>query len=92
MVSKDPGFPFFKQDDAMTKSNYTPVSLLPIQSKVFEKVLSSQLSEYFDKMFDDFLCAFQKGHVCQTTLLRLLEDWKSALDNRFIQSFWLLTT
>ena len=28
-----------------------------------------------------FLCAFRKGHGCQTTLLRLLEDWKSALDN-----------
>ena len=31
--------------------------------------------------FDMFLCAFCKGHGCQTTLLRLLEDWKKALDN-----------
>ena len=65
----------------MTKSNYRPVSLLPIPSKIFEKVLSSQLSVYFDKIFDDFLCAFRKGHGCQTTLLRLLEDLKYALDN-----------
>ena len=28
-----------------------------------------------------FWCAFHKGHGCQTTLLRLLEDWKKALDN-----------
>ena len=28
-----------------------------------------------------FLCAFRKGHGCQTTLWRLLEDWKTALDN-----------
>jgi hypothetical protein len=28
----------------------------------------------------DFLCAFRKGHGCQTILLRFLEDWKSALD------------
>jgi hypothetical protein len=27
-----------------------------------------------------FVCALRKGHGCQTTLLRLLEDWKSALD------------
>ena len=73
--------PLFKKDDAMTKSNYRPVSLLPIPSKIFEKVLSTQLSDYFDKIFDDFLCAFRKGHGCQTTLLRLLEDWKYALDN-----------
>ena len=30
-------FPLFKKDDAMTKSNYRPVSLLPIPSKIFEK-------------------------------------------------------
>ena len=65
----------------MPKSNYRPVSLLPIPSKIFEKVLSTQLSDYFDKIFDDFLCAFRKGRGCQTTLLRLLEDLKYALDN-----------
>ena len=65
----------------MTKLNYRPVSLLPIPSKIFEKVLPNQLSEYFDNIFDDFLCAFRKGHGCQTTLIRLLEDWKCALDN-----------
>jgi hypothetical protein len=38
------------------------------------------LSDFFDNIFDHFLCAFRKGHGCQTTLLRLLEDWKQALD------------
>lgn len=73
--------PLFKKDDAMIKSNFRPVSLLPIPSKIFEKVLANQLSEYFDSIFDNFLCAFRKGHGCQTTILRLLEDWKYALDN-----------
>ena len=31
-------------------------------------------------MFNSFLAAFRKGYGCQTTLLRLLEDWPSALD------------
>ena len=44
----------------------------------FEKALSKQLPEYFDKICDDFLRAFRKGHGCQTTRIRLLED---ALDN-----------
>ena len=43
-------------------------------------LLSDQLVEFFNNIFHDFLCAFRKGHECQTTLLRLLEDWKSALD------------
>ena len=51
-----------------------------------EKVLSSQLSAYFGKMFDEFLCAFREGHGWQTTLLRLLEDWNCALDNNAYSS------
>jgi hypothetical protein len=43
-------------------------------------VLSVQLVEFFNNIFHDFLCAFRKGHGCQNTLQRLLEDWKSALD------------
>ena len=73
--------PLNKKNDPMLKSNYRPVSILPIPSKIYEKVLSEQLSSYFDSIFDDFLCAFRKGHGCQTTLLRLLEDWKYALDS-----------
>ena len=65
----------------MIKSNLRPISLLLIPSKIFEKVLANQLSEYFDSIFDDFLCAFCKGHGCQTTIIRLLEDRKYALDN-----------
>ena len=49
-------------------------------SKLFENTISEQLSLYFENIFDQNLCAFRKGHGCQTTLLRLLEDWKGALD------------
>ncbi|KAL4227059.1 hypothetical protein ACF0H5_015033 [Mactra antiquata] len=72
--------PLYKKGDALSKSNYRPVSILPISSKIFEKILSQQLTTYFDDIFNKFLCAFRKGHGCQTTLLRLLEDWKQALD------------
>ena len=72
--------PLFKKEDPLNKKNYRPVSILPMISKVYEKVLSTQLSHYFDNIFHNFLCAFRKGHGCQTTLLRLLEDWKQALD------------
>ena len=73
--------PIFKKKDPMIKSNYRPVSILPVPSKIFEKVLAKQLSVYFDDIFDNFLCAFRKGHGCQTTIIKLLEDWKKALDS-----------
>ena len=72
--------PLHKKNDPMEKSNFRPVSVLTTTSKLYEKVLSEQLSLYFDDIFDQYLCAFRKGHGCQTTLLRLLEDWKGALD------------
>ena len=43
--------------------------------------MHDQLAEYFEAVFNPFLAAFRKGFGCQTTLLRLLEDWKRALDN-----------
>ena len=43
--------PLHKKNDPMLKSNYRPVSMLPIPSKIFEKVLSEQLSSYFDAIF-----------------------------------------
>ena len=41
---------------------------------------SFQLSLYFDDIFDQYICAFRKGHGCQTTLWILIEDWRGALD------------
>ena len=38
------------------------------------------MTNYFDTIFYQFLCAFRKGNGCQTTLLQLLEGWKHALD------------
>ena len=72
--------PLHKKNDPLDKKNYRPVSILPTISKIYEMVLSDQLVEFFNNIFHDFLCAFRKGHGCQTTLLRLLEDWKSTLD------------
>jgi hypothetical protein len=48
---------------------------------ILKTVYEIQLSEYFDNIFNPLLCALRRGHVCQTTLLGLLEDWREALDN-----------
>ena len=47
-------------------------------------VASDQLTNYFENIFHSFLCAFRTGHGCQTTLLELLEDRKSALDKKHV--------
>jgi hypothetical protein len=72
-----------QKNDPLSKTNYRPVSVLPVFSKNFEKVFETQLSDFFDTIFNPFLCAFRCGHGCQTTLLRLLEDWREALDKNY---------
>ena len=43
--------------------------------------MHDQMSEYIDSSFNPFLAAFRKCFSRQSTLLRLLEDWRKALDN-----------
>ena len=74
--------PLFKKNDPLDVKNYRPVSILPVISKIFEKVLAWQLSEYFEDIFHSYLCAFRKRHGCQTIVLKLLEDWKKSLDKK----------
>ena len=72
--------PVFKKDDPFIMKNYRPVSILPSMSKIFEKIINEQLSNHFENIFHNYLAAFRPGYGCQTTLLRLVEDWKMALD------------
>jgi len=72
--------PIFKQDDPFITKNYRPVSVLPTMSKLYEKVLNDQLSSNFNDVFNHMLSAFSPGFSCQTALLRVVEDWKIALD------------
>ena len=74
--------PVFKKDNPLIKKNYHPVSILSSHSKIFESLISDQITEHFDKIFHNYLAAFRKGFGCQTTLLRLAEDWKKELDSQ----------
>ena len=70
----------FKTKDALNKMNYRPVSILIALSKVYEKAMSLQISDYFSNIFSALLSAFRKGYSCQSTLLNMIENFKCALD------------
>ena len=67
--------PVYKKNDPLDKHNYRPISILPFMSKRFEKSINLQLNAHFENFFNPFL-----GSFCQTTLLRLVEDWRRVLD------------
>ncbi|XP_062612802.1 uncharacterized protein LOC134274545, partial [Saccostrea cucullata] len=77
--------PIHKKNSVLDKGNYRPVSVLPALSKVFENAINTQISNYFEKIFNPYLAAFRSGYGCQSTLLRITEDWKRALDeNKYV--------
>lgn len=73
--------PVHKQGNKMDKSNYRPISILPPMAKVFERLLSEQLSKHFEDKYSKFQCGFRKGHSSQTCLIAMIEKWRKALDN-----------
>ena len=51
--------PLFKKGSKLEAKNYRPISLLPLVSKIFEKVIHTQTQTYLDK--NDILYKFQSG-------------------------------
>ena len=80
--------PVFKKGARTSKNNYRPVSILPILSKPFERLISKQFSEFFESILSKFQCGFRKGYGAQ--LLMMLETWKEARDNK--EAFGTLLT
>ena len=74
--------PLHKKNSTQDKENYRPVSILPIMSKLYERAIYVQLMEFFETKFNTYLSAFRPGYGCQSTLLRIIEDWKQALDDK----------
>ena len=72
--------PVHKRKDPTDKTNYRPVSILPLLSKVFEKVMYIQLYDYMENFLNQLLCGFRKTHSTQHALFRLIQSWPKELD------------
>ena len=71
----------YKKLDASDKTNYRLVSVLPLLSTVFEKIIYDQLYEYMKNFLSELLCGFRKAHPTQHALFRLLYKWQAELDS-----------
>ena len=65
--------PLHKNCNKSLKENYRPVSILPILSKVFERSMFKQMSNFFDNIFSKYQYGFRKGFSTQQCLLALLK-------------------
>ena len=50
---------------------YGPVSILPLLSKVYQRVMHEQTSNYFEHFFNKTLCRFRKAHSTEHALFKL---------------------
>ena len=64
------------------ENNYQPVSVLPAISELFEKVLFDQLYASFTPILSWNMSGFLKRHSCATALIKLTDDWRSALNEK----------
>ena len=63
-------------------ANYRPVTVLNTVTKVFESLLSKQITESIDTHLYDKLPAYRKTHSCENNLIHVMEDWRKAMDNK----------
>ena len=74
--------PVFKKGDRTDRCNYRPITVLNSIDKVFESLLCKQVTSTMDPHLYQTLSAYRKQHSCETTVLRLIEDWKAAADRK----------
>ena len=75
--------PLFKRGDTALLNNYRPISLLPTISKVFERVMYSQLYAYFND--NNLMSEQQYGFRAQHSLasVKLVDHIIKQMDNRY---------
>ena len=75
--------PIFKKGSKSDLNNYRPISVLPIVSKLFEKIIYQQLYDYLDKnkLLNTYQSGFRSLHSTMTALLETTNNWSINIDN-----------
>ena len=76
--------PSFKKDDVTLMDNYRPISLLTSTSKLFEKIVFTQLYNYFheNQLFYPSQYGFRKMHSTELAALELTDRILKDIDER----------
>ena len=76
--------PLYKNGQRNIPGNYRPISVLPVISKIMERILHDQLYNYLTKfdLFSDTQFGFRKFHSTASALLDCTNDWYINLDRK----------
>jgi len=75
--------PEFKKGDRSQPSNYQPISLTSIVSKIFEHILSSHITKHMEmnNILHQQQYGFRCNRSCETQLISLFQDLSLNYDN-----------
>ena len=74
--------PIYKEGEKSEKSNYRPISVLPVISRLFEKLIYDQLYQYMNGsgLLSPNQSGFRALHSTITCLLKCTDDWFNGRD------------
>ena len=84
--------PIHKDGDINEPSNYRPISILPVISKIFEKHVNYHLTTFLieNKLLHNMQCGFRKGYSCVDSVHKLFSDCLRAKSyGRFVSLIFL---
>lgn len=84
--------PLPKKLNPSSFSDYRPLSILPLLSKVLEKLVYQQLNLFLNKqnLLNPFQSGFRSGHSTTTALIKVADDVRLGMDNKKLTVLTLL--
>ena len=78
--------PVFKKDLQTDPNNYRPISVLPVVSKLIERVVFKQLYEYLNdnNLLTESQSGFRPMFSAKTALLEITNEWPWNIDNNLL--------
>ena len=75
--------PLYKANDPMVFNNYRPISLLPLFSKILERIMYNRIIKFINKhkLLYKYQFGFKKDHSTYMALIILIDKITAALDN-----------
>ena len=84
--------PLHKKDDILNPKNFRPVAILPIFSKVLERVIFNQILQYLssNNILHPSHHAYRSGHNTTTALIQMYDTWINAYEDKELSGVCLL--
>ena len=57
--------PIFKKPESILMKNYRPVNILPVVSKIFERIMQKEMITCVNTYLSPYLCGYRKGYNAQ---------------------------